>query len=49
VCSSDLHLQQISDLLTRTLQGGGTEAGAGQQQAEDSASAITGPTGSPTG
>jgi hypothetical protein len=55
------HLQQISDLLTRTLQGGGgteagagaggteTTAGAGQQQAEDSASAITGPTGSPTG
>jgi hypothetical protein len=50
------HLQQISDLLTRTLQGGGgTEAGAGGtettggQQQEDSASAVTGPTGSPTG
>jgi hypothetical protein len=53
------HLQQISDTLTSTLQeGGGTEAGEGtettagaegQQQAEDSASAVTGPTGSPKG
>jgi hypothetical protein len=53
------HLQQISDTLTRTLQeGGGTEAGAGagtettageQQQAEDNASGVTGPTGGTTG
>jgi hypothetical protein len=44
------HLQQISDTLTSTLQeGGGTEAGAGQQQAEDNASGVTGPTGGTTG
>jgi hypothetical protein len=46
------HLQQISDTLTSTLQEeeGGTEAGAeGQQQAEDSASGVTGPTGGTTG
>jgi hypothetical protein len=44
------HLQQISDTLTRTLQEeGGTEAGAGQQQAEDNASGVTGPTGGTTG
>jgi hypothetical protein len=55
------HLQQISDTLTSTLQeeGGGTEAGAGtetttagaegQQQAEDNASEVTGPTGGTTG
>ena len=51
------HLQQISDTLTSTLQeGGGTEAGAGtetaaggQQQAEDNASGVIGPTGGTTG
>jgi hypothetical protein len=40
------HLQQISDLLTRTLQEGGTEAGgtetaAGQQQEEDTVTSMT--------